>query len=293
MNSITCGCGAAYQLTPQYYGAQFPCTACGRIVTVPVPSAPGQLDGLPRLAIKQKKLAINASYYIRDEAGRLVLFAFRPIQFLRQMAVLAVVFVGLLASLALAFIAADLLKSALGDGGIVVGMAVFAIGFVVSIVLAVFISPLRHITFYEDESRSRPVFEVLQLERFQFPFANYTVRGMDGTVLGHLRQHVLWGMIRRRWEMYAPGGALFGVAREDSPLMAIARRLFGPMYGLLRLNFIFVKGDGDDHHVFATFNREFTLFDSYVLDMTPDPYFACDRRLVVAQAILLDTGERR
>lgn len=293
MDSISCGCGASFQITPEYHGAQFPCPACGRIVSVPLPPGPAPLDAIPRLAIKQKKLAINACYYIRDEMGRLVLFAFRPIQFLRQLAVLLVVFVGALAGLALAFIASDALKGLLGGFSPVVGAAVFLLGVCTSIVLGVFISPLRHVTLYEDEQRTRPSFEVLQLERFQFPYANYTVRSMDGAILGHLRQHVLWGILRRRWEVHAADGALIAVAREDSPMMAIARRLFGPMYGLLRLNFIFVKGDGEDHQVFATFNREFTLFDSYVLDMTPDPYFPIDRRLVIAQAVLLDTGERR
>lgn len=45
--------------------------------------------------------------------------------------------------------------------------------------------------------------------------------------------------------------------------------------------------------VIGEFNRKFTLFDKYVLDLSADRAHELDRRLGVALAILLDTGERR
>jgi hypothetical protein len=65
------------------------------------------------------------------------------------------------------------------------------------------------------------------------------------------------------------------------------------MFGLLRTNFIILAGDGSDRRELGQFNRKFTLFDSYVLNMSTDPEQTIDRRLAVAIGVMLDTGERR
>jgi hypothetical protein len=41
------------------------------------------------------------------------------------------------------------------------------------------------------------------------------------------------------------------------------------------------------------FNRNFTLFDRYVLDLSRDRPRLIDRRLAIALGVLLDTGENR
>ena len=69
------------------------------------------------------------------------------------------------------------------------------------------------------------------------------------------------------------------------------RRLFGPLLGLLRLNFIYCDPQTGD--VMGIFNRSFTLFDRYVLDMSQDAGNRIDRRLAFAMGVMLDTGERR
>jgi hypothetical protein len=45
--------------------------------------------------------------------------------------------------------------------------------------------------------------------------------------------------------------------------------------------------------VIGEFNRKFSLFDKYVLDMSADRSLELDRRMAVALAVMLDTGERR
>jgi hypothetical protein len=66
-----------------------------------------------------------------------------------------------------------------------------------------------------------------------------------------------------------------------------------PMFGLLRTNFVIVAGPDADGPVLGEFNRKFTLFDRYVLDLSPDATRSLDRRVAVALGVMLDTGEKR
>jgi hypothetical protein len=45
--------------------------------------------------------------------------------------------------------------------------------------------------------------------------------------------------------------------------------------------------------VIGEFNRKFTILDRYVLDMTSDSQHNVDRRIAIAMAVMLDTGELR
>lgn len=259
----------------------------------PARPAGGTIDTTFRYLIKQKRLAINESYFIRDEAQNLLLYAFRPIAFIKRMiqlaAILAVIIVTIMVAIA---VASGLSKSA-PQLGTFIASIIGLFGFVGAMIVGVLLAPLRHTMFYQDEAKTKLLFEVLQLERFQFPYANYTVRTADGTVLAKLRQHMIWAILRKRWEIYNPEGRLVCVAREDSWEKALLRRWLGPMFGLLRMHFIFVPGDGLDQNFIAEFTRDFSIFDSYVLDMTGDLHGLLDRRVALAQAIMLDTGERR
>jgi hypothetical protein len=65
------------------------------------------------------------------------------------------------------------------------------------------------------------------------------------------------------------------------------------MFGLLRTNFVIVSGANASGQVLGEFNRKFTLFDRYVLDLSPDATRSLDRRVALALGVMLDTGERR
>jgi hypothetical protein len=67
------------------------------------------------------------------------------------------------------------------------------------------------------------------------------------------------------------------------------RRLLGPLFGLLRTNFVYLRGD----QMIGEFNRKMTLLDRYVLDMSADRNRHLDRRVALAVGVMLDTGERR
>jgi hypothetical protein len=81
------------------------------------------------------------------------------------------------------------------------------------------------------------------------------------------------------------------VAREDSIILSLLRRLLGPLFGFLRTNFIIQAQGSED--VLGEFKRKFTILDRYVLDMSADPQRTVDRRVALALGVMLDTGERR
>jgi hypothetical protein len=84
------------------------------------------------------------------------------------------------------------------------------------------------------------------------------------------------------------------MAIEDSVVLSLLRRVLGSLFGVLRTNFVLVLLGGPQHGtVIGEFNRKFTLFDRYVLDLSADPERQFDRRVALALGLMLDTGERR
>jgi hypothetical protein len=123
----------------------------------------------------------------------------------------------------------------------------------------------------------------------------YTVISVSGAVLARLRKHYLHNLVRKRWDVEAPDGRPVAVAVEDSIVLSLLRRVLGPLFGLLRTNFIVLSagaGAGDGV-VIGEFNRKLTLLDRYVLDLRGDRDRRLDRRVALALGIMLDTGERR
>jgi hypothetical protein len=91
--------------------------------------------------------------------------------------------------------------------------------------------------------------------------------------------------------MRSKGGSVLCVAKEDSIILSLLRRVLGPFFGLLRTNYLITRGSGDT--VVGEFKRKFTILDRYVLDLSLDRRRDLDRRLALALGVMLDTGERR
>jgi len=106
-----------------------------------------------------------------------------------------------------------------------------------------------------------------------------------------LRKNYFYNIFRKRWYCYAPDGMMLCVAKEDSIIRSLLRRFLGNLFGLLRTNFIILKDE--EENLVGEFNRKFTIFDRYVLDMSADPLRFIDRRIALALSVMLDTGERR
>ncbi|MDP3910063.1 MAG: hypothetical protein Q8Q14_06700 [Gemmatimonadales bacterium] len=242
--------------------------------------------------LRQQLLRISEKYDVCDETGANILYVERPAHFLRNVGAFLAGMSGATAVfLGLVTIANQTPETSAARGILVVAAAV--LGLVTLFGVAIPLSAKRHVTVYRDGSKRDRLLEILQDKKFQPITMTYTVRDFRGQPLARLAKNWLYNIFRKRWYVYAPGPAndpLF-VAKEDSVLRSLLRRFLGPVFGLLRTNFIILRPESDD--VIGEFKRNFTILDRYVLDMSADPQHLMDRRIALALGVMLDTGERR
>lgn len=299
--TVTCGCSKTFSLKDEFVGSLVKCPGCGGSVrvraattTAPAPAPAftpeSELDpifGRDVFLLRQQALRINERYNVTDDRGTPILFVERPAHLFRNV----------LATLA-SFIAAMVWFVALTSftrtlRGPVTSVFVFVTVFgtiPVFIIAWAKLAKKRHVSFYTSEDMQVRVLEVLQDQKLHFINATYTIFGADGTVLGQLRKNYLFNLIRRKWDVLDPYGKVTWVAREDSIILSLIRRLV-PYMGLLRTNFIFQRAGSD--RVIGEFRRKMTILDRYSLDLTADRARDFDRRVAVALGVMLDTGERR
>jgi DNA-directed RNA polymerase subunit RPC12/RpoP len=290
--TVCSSCGRSFEFDDDYAGQSIKCPDCSTMVMVPAapPRAPQADPVFERdVFLIRQKIRIDAKYAVTDEQGNPVLFIVRPAYFLRG---LGAILAGITAGIAIC-VAGFALVGVLGEStaagalaGIFTTVAALA-GFVAT---AVALSKKRHTTIYRDESMTETLVTVEQDRKFQPIIATYTVRDAKGKVLARLRKNYLYNIIRKRWIMVDPAGREIMVAMEDSWVKAFLRRWLGPLFGALRTNFILLA-DGTDE--IGQFNRNFTILDRYVLDLSGDKKRKFDRRLALALGVMLDTGERR
>src|SRR3989440_393122 len=293
---VTCQCGTSYELKDEFAGRLVKCPQCGRENRVPgvVPATAVKPQADPVFdrdvfLLRQQLLRISEKYDVADEQGKKIVFVERPAHLLRNVGALLAALVaagvvgvgfGMLADMAKGTAFEDVLVALAAIGAIV---ALIAVG--------VGLSAKRHVTFYRDQSKRDKLLDVLQDRKWQPITATYTVRDRAGRTLALLWKNYLYNIIRKRWYVKAPDGTTLYVAKEDSIILSLLRRLLGPLFGLLRTNFIIVRAGSED--VVGEFNRKFTLLDRYVLDLKADRVRALDRRVALALGVMLDTGERR
>jgi len=169
-----------------------------------------------------------------------------------------------------------------------------ALAGIVFFLVATSARPKRHVTVYRDESRREVLLRIRQDQRVALLTRTYTVMSASGAVLARLRKHYVHNLVRKRWYVETPGGQRVALAVEDSIVLSLLRRVLGPLFGLLRTNYVLMTAGGAaDGVVVGEFNRKLTLLDRYVLDLRHDPDRRLDRRVALALGIMLDTGERR
>jgi uncharacterized protein YxjI len=314
--ALTCPCGQSYSLKNELAGKLVQCRECGDNLKVggnspglaPAPppknlqafsdEVPGEkphraIDKDPafnrdKFLLRQKVLTIAEKYDVCDEQGKPILYIERPLHFVHNV---TAILVGVLTAFGIAvvfFMLTSVLPDALkGISGFLTFAGSFAGGFIVGILL----SKKRDVTIYRDKTRQEPIIRILQDKKFEWFTATFTVRDTQQD-LAKFRKNYFYDIFRKQWQCFSPQGNLICMAKEDSIILALARRLLGgSFYGLLRINFIIVKGDSEQ--VIGEFNRKFTLFDRYVLDMGLDRQNVLDRRIAIALGVILDTGERR
>ena len=290
--NVTCTCGTPYSLKDDMAGKALSCRKCGAVIQLPAIAAPlAQADPVfdrDKFLLNQK-VRIDEKYVVLDEGGKPLLYIVRPRFFLRN---LAAMLAGIVAAIVV-LMACLALVDALPKGGLSELMAVVTIvvSFGALFTVAISLAPKRHVKFSRDELQREPLLEVLQDKKFQPITATYTVRTPSGQVIALLRKNYLFNIVRKRWYCDAPDGRRICVAKEESIILSLLRRVLGPFFGLLRANFIFLRGNTDQ--VIGEFNRKFTLLDRYVLDLSADRARTLDRRVALALGVMLDTGERR
>jgi uncharacterized protein YxjI len=157
------------------------------------------------------------------------------------------------------------------------------------------------ITIYDDETGKTPVLVIRQEHGYAALHRVYDlIDPYTDEVIAHFDRNNIKSWLRRAWEITDHDGKPMAAAREDSPAIAAARRIFewvpyaGIVTSFIRTNFrLYVPGgDGAERQV-GTFNRKFAIGDKYALDLKDDPMRLLDRRVALALGILLDTGEAR
>lgn len=292
---VTCQCGTSYELKDEFAGKLVKCPQCGRENRVPGAGVPMQVQAdavfdRDLFLLRQQLLRISDKYDVADDKGTNIIYIERPAHFLQNFGAILAGF----AAAVLVFVAFVTVADQTP-----VGSAARAILVILGTVLAIValgavgipLSAKRHVTFYRDGSKRDRLIEVLQDKKFQPITATYTVRDFRGKPLARFAKNILWNLIRKRWYVYGPDGRLLYIAKEDSAILSLLRRFLGPMFGLLRTNFIFLRPDSEE--VIGEFKRKFTILDRYVLDMSGDPQRLMDRRVALALGVMLDTGERR
>lgn len=297
---LQCACGHRVEVKDELVGRSIKCPQCGTPNTVipaaeAAPASGDQAFQRDKYLMKQQVFTIAEKYDIADESGNPILFAERPRHFLRSMAAL---FAGIATWIAVVIGGAALVDAvgpAKGSGGPVgdlVAIVSIVGAFVAALWVGIRISPLRHTTIYRDERSRERLVEVKQDQKVAIITATYSVRDAQGRALAKFRKNYLYNIVRKRWHVLTPSGKVLFVAMEDSIVLSLLRRLLGPLFGVLRTNFIIKKG-GEEGETVGEFNRKLTLFDKYVLDLSDDRLRVLDRRLAVALGVMLDTGERR
>lgn len=291
---VACPCGEVWELRPEYAGALLECPTCGRHLRAPRPGvrrlpAPDVDPAFDRdvFLLNQRAFTISSQYEVWSEDGKPLFYVERPTYPIRTA----------LAYL-LAFLAAGMVLSTVGravsaageDFGGLAGLALFGLGAAVFLVVSMSARPLRHVTIYRDESRREPLLRILQEQRVAVLMRSYVLTTAADEMLARFRKVYVHNLVRKRWYVEDEGGAHAAVAIEDSIVLSLLRRALGPFFGFLRTNFLVQTPDGD---VLGEFNRKFTLFDRYSLDLTADVERRLDRRIALALGIMLDTGERR
>ncbi|MEX2157695.1 MAG: hypothetical protein WD773_12750 [Gemmatimonadales bacterium] len=292
---VTCECGTSYDLKEEFAGRLVKCPQCGRETRAASAAAAAQAQADPVFdrdifLLRQQLLKISAKYDVGDEQGNNIIFVERPAHFLRNFGALLAAVIVWFGGVALLVTLVEMLPAQGAARGVtsLIGMLAIFIG---APALGIALSAKRHVTFYRDQSKRARLLDILQDKKFQPLTMTYTVRDVRSKPLARLAKNWLYNLIRKRWYVYAPDGDLLYVAKEDSVILSLLRRFLGPLFGLLRTNFIILPAGTED--VIGEFKRKFTILDRYVLDMTGDPQRSMDRRIALALGVMLDTGERR
>ncbi len=133
------------------------------------------------------------------------------------------------------------------------------------------------------DSSGNLILDVCQ-KRLSFASLYFLIRDPAGNGLGKMKR-VGFVFIRRRWQLLDAGDKVLLDIREDSVAKAIARKLLGHLWGLLRTNYIISRENSETGEI----KRDWSIWNRYTLKLAPVPQGpAPDPRLVMATALFID-----
>jgi len=149
----------------------------------------------------------------------------------------------------------------------------------------------EEVTFFADESRTRPVFSFKARQRLDV-HAEHDVFDEFGQPLGYFSKDFGASLLRSTWNLRAPG--IDAVGQERRPFIAVLRRTWDliPWLGDIWVPFVF-HFDFVDRHTGGTVlvsERQKAIRDRYTVTV-PDPRL--DFRVATSMAVALDALQSR
>ena len=260
-------------------------------------SLPGRPQGqffADHYEIKQPFFQIfEEGYDIVSTDGRESYQATRPRSIFKNFIARFAGLIGLVATVGLTIFVASFVTGLLGlpddVDNLTVGFSAFAgvlLGCVTYVIVARAVAPKRVLTL-ADKADAKKVWLVITPASSIFLVNHkWNILDCQGKNLAVFKKNFWESLIRRKWHCHSPQGKYLYSAIEDSLVMAILRRCFG-IAKYIPMHFSFQKNGGKS---FGEFKRRYSIKDKYHL--THDPK-AVESWLVLATALLLDTGEER
>jgi len=297
--AVVCECGRSFNLRTEFAGQSVRCPDCG--ATLDVPAIASQADPLfdrDQFLLRQRVLSIAQAYDVRGAGNEELMFVRRPTHLLWTI-------LGILAGMLVFLLVGGAGSAAVMGLGTALGLpprpefvippliVVIILALLATIATVVAIVPKRHIYFHRDPKSKETILEIHQDSKLM-PFRpKFTLVCPRQGPIARFSKNVFVSLLRKRWWCHDMEGKPICTAYEDSIILSLLRRLFGTLYGLLRTNYVIVRGQDADGERLGEFNRKLTLFDRYVLDLKADPTRSLDRRIALAMGVMLDTGDGR
>lgn len=144
------------------------------------------------------------------------------------------------------------------------------------------------IRVYSNEQKTQEMLHIQARQVIDFSAAYDVHDSTTGKMIGTLKRKGFRSMLRDEWHIFDSTGVQTGVLIEDTPGLALLRRLL--LGSLLPQNYAIMASD----QLLVDLRQEFNLF-RYVLviDFSGDPQHVIDPRLGISAGILLATIEGR
>ncbi len=141
------------------------------------------------------------------------------------------------------------------------------------------------IRIYKSKEMQEELFRIAQEDILDFSGTFKVIDSKTGQTIGYLGRKGFKSMVKDEWTIMDPDKNQIGLAKEDSLIKALIRR---HILSILPYNYKISLGGQE----IGNYKEKFTLMkDIYNLDMSGDPNFNLDRRLILSLAICLDAIE--